>query len=544
MRQSNKTLLLLLTMISLWSTLSAQTARLQIIHNSPEPVVDIYVNGALALDDVAFRTATPFFDIPADVMLSVAIAPESSTSVADAIATFPVMFNSGGTYVVVAAGVVGNTGATAFSLFVNGAAREAANASGNVDVAVFHGSPDAPAVDVDAVFLANNVVDNLSFGEFTPYLELPAAKYDLAVQAAGSNTTVASFRADLSGLADGAATVFASGYLSGTPAFGLFAALPDGTVVALPLTPTARVQIIHNSPDPTVDVYVGETRLIDNFEFRKATPFIDVPADRDLNIGIALPNSTQASDAIANFPVTLGTDETYVVVAGGVVGNTGATAFNLFVNDMARETAQNTNNVEIALFHGSPDAPEVDVVVPGGPIIFDNISFGNFGDYVSVPPGAYKLNVTPSNDNNTVVVSYNADATTLAGQAITAFASGYLGGQVPAFGVWVALANGVTFPLPVAVSTNNINSTLAGLLVQPNPAVQDVNISFELKRSTDVAFRIIDATGRIAQSGNFGLVTAGMFNENIQLVDLSAGVYHLQIITVDGYKTTKLVVAK
>ena len=92
-------------MLCTWSTLSAQTARLQIIHNSPEIAVDIYVNGALTFDDVAFRTATPFFDIPADVMLSVAIAPATSTSVADAVATFPVMFNDGGTYVVMAAGV-------------------------------------------------------------------------------------------------------------------------------------------------------------------------------------------------------------------------------------------------------------------------------------------------------------------------------------------------------------------------------------------------------------------------------------------------------
>ncbi|MBK8968141.1 MAG: DUF4397 domain-containing protein [Lewinellaceae bacterium] len=428
------------------STAFSQTARIQIIHNSPEPVVDIYINDSKELDDFTFRTATPFIDVPAGLMLTVAVAPASSTSSADALATFPVMFDDGGTYVVMAAGVVGNMGATAFNLFVNPTAREAAADPANVDVAVFHGSPDAPAVDVDAVFVADNVVDNLAFGNFTGYLSLPAGKYDLAVQPAGTNTTVASFRADLSGLAGGAATVFASGFLSNTPAFGLFAALPDGTVLELGLTPTARVQVIHNSPDPIVDVYAGNTRLIDNFAFRTATPFIDVPADRDLNFGVAGENSTSAADAIANFPVNLTTDETYVVMAAGVVGNMGATAFNLFVNPTAREAASDPNNVDVAVFHGSPDAPAVDVdAVFVADNVVDNLAFGNFTGYLSLPAGKYDLAVQPAG-TNTTVASFRADLSGLAGGAATVFASGFLS-NTPAFGLFAALPDGTVLEL-------------------------------------------------------------------------------------------------
>jgi hypothetical protein len=57
------------------------------------------------------------------------------------------------------------------------------------------------------------VISNLAYGQFTSYLSLDTAVYDLAVRAAGSPTTVASYRADLRTLGGGAATVFASGIL-------------------------------------------------------------------------------------------------------------------------------------------------------------------------------------------------------------------------------------------------------------------------------------------------------------------------------------------
>ncbi|HEX9253877.1 MAG TPA: DUF4397 domain-containing protein, partial [Ignavibacteriaceae bacterium] len=132
------------------------------------------------------------------------------------------------------------------------------------------------------------------------------------------------------------------------------------------------MQIIHNSSDilaGSVDVYVNDGLAIDDFGFREATPFLELPAGVTLNIGIAAGNSTSVDDTIANFPVVLSADEKYVVFANGLLtdGYTSNpdgrnTDFTLLVKTMARESAAGTG-VDLFVLHGSTDAPTVDVKV-------------------------------------------------------------------------------------------------------------------------------------------------------------------------------------
>jgi hypothetical protein len=420
------------------------TARLQVIHNSAAPTVDIYANDDLLIDDFVYRTATSFIDVPAEVAINIGVALGNSQSVNDVLATFPVTFEEGKTYVVTASGIVGDP-TTPFTLIVDENGRETAAIPGQVDIAVIHGSTNAPAVDVDAVFVANNVVSDLAYGEFTPYLGLAPDKYDLAIRAAGDPNVVASFRADLSGLAGGAAYVFASGALGGTPAFGLFAALPNGDVLALPLTRTARVQVIHNSPEPTVDVYAGNTLLLDNFAFRTATPFVTLPADRDIVLGIALDNSTSSADALATFTASFEEGKTYGVTASGVVGDPGR-PFTLLVDAEAREAAADPGNVDFNVLHGAIDAPAVDVDVVGIGNIIADLAYSEQTTYLSVDPDNYLLQVRPAG-SPTVVGTFQADLSGLAGGAARVFASGYLNGT-PGFGLFAALPNGTVVEFP------------------------------------------------------------------------------------------------
>ncbi|MEM1322767.1 MAG: DUF4397 domain-containing protein [Bacteroidota bacterium] len=546
---------LLLFCLGIVSMSIAQTARVQIIHNSPTPTVDIYANSDLLLDDFAFRTATPFIDVPAGVEINIGVALRNSTSSADAIANFPVTFEENETYVVVARGIVGGNPGFGLSVFDMGA--EQADSDENVGILFFHGSPDAPTVDV--VTGGTPIIDDVSFGEFQGYLNVPADNvYQLDVTPGNDNSTiVASYEADLSFWAGRTAVIFATGFLGGgEPGFEPWVALSTGgtfplNLVEPPAGPTARVQIIHNSPTPTVDIYANADRLLDNFAFRTATPFMDVPAGVEINIGVALATSTSAADAIANFPVTFEAGETYVVVASGIVG--GNPGFGLSVFDMGEEQADSDENVGILFFHGSPDAPTVDVVTGGTPII-DDVSFGEFQGYLNIPANnVYELDVTPGNDNATVVASYAADLSFWAGRTAVIFASGFLGGNTPGFEPWVALSTGGTFPLPqlqnlTGGSSNqfsvNTNTSEVAAQVFPNPASQNLEINMTLEVETPVRVTVFNQLGASVIDRTLGNQYSGNFTTSLDVSNLQNGTYYLSIGTNNEVLTQPFVVLK
>lgn len=513
-------------------------ARVQIIHNAPEPTVDVYAGTDKVLDDFVFRSATPYFYVPADVSIPFGVAPANSQSSADAIATFPVTFENRKTYVVVASGIVG--GAPGFTLLVNDQGREVPVDPSKLELAIHHGSPGAPNVDVTSALAGGApVVSDLAYGEFTDYLGLDPDVYLLDVAASSDpNQLVGTWGGDFSGLGGLVGVVFASGKIGEDPEFDLWLALPDG--FTLPLPSFARAQVIHNAPSPTVDVYSDSSLLINNFAFHQATGVGFLLARTPFTLSVAPGNSTSVGEAIYSLPVELKTGKTYIIMAAGEVG--GNPGFGLFINENGRYRAFNSANVEASLFHGAPDAPEVDVQLPGGPVLFDNVAFGEYADYISVPATSYTIQVTPANDNNTVVKTYKADLTGLDGQAITTFASGYLLGGQPAFQVWVAQTDGETYPLDELVNTNELDDKLSDLQLAPNPTVSDLLVRFNLNESEALRYGIRDLTGRMTLEGDFGTVNAGPFVQKLDVGALPSGMYTLEIVSDAGVRAVKFVV--
>ena len=550
------------------------TARLQVIHNAADlaaSTVDVWLDNTLLLDNFNFRTASPYIDAPSGVAFKVSIQPANSTDTVNALFTKTFTLTSGKTYVVVANGIVspaGYTPATAFDLYAYDMGEEVAGVSTNTDVMVFHGATDAPVVDIKEVGAgAGTIIDDLAYGSFSGYLALPTADYSLQVRDAHGITTVAQYDAPLAtlGLNGAALVALASGFLnpvanSNGPAFGIFVALPaGGALIALPATAisTARVQVIHNAADAaasTVDVWLNSTKLIDDFQFRTATPFVDAPAGESITISIKDQNSTSPANPIASFNYTLTGGSSYLLIANGIVSASGynpAPAFNLDVFATARERALSTANTDVLVYHGSTDAPTVDVVETGvgAGTIVNNLSYTQFAGYLELPTADYKLEVR-NETGDVTVATYDAPlaALGLQEQALTVLASGFLNpannSDGAAFGLFAALSTGGPLVgLPVATGTDDIANNISNIGLFPNPVSGGtVTIQYNLSGQGNVRLEVVNILGNKMIVQELGNKTAGSNSETINVNQLPQGFYISRIISGNEEQVARLII--
>jgi hypothetical protein len=580
-------LLLAFMLIAVPTSYAQDTARLQVIHNAADPaaeIVDIYLDETLLLDDFEFRAATEFMDAPAGVEFMIGVAPSNSMSSADAIATIPVTLEKDKSYVAVANGVLDPSQFAAnpdglpigFELIAQDGAREQGMSNDKVDIRVLHGATDAPAVDVIARDVAT-LVEGAPYAAMTDYISVPAAMYLLDITPAGMNeTVVATFSADLSELGGGAAVVFASGFLDPMnnmdgKAFGLFAALPTGDVVELPAITSARLQVIHNAADPgaaSVDIYVNEDLLLDDFVFRAASPYIDAPAGEEFVIGVAPPNSMSAEEAIAQIPVTLMAGETYVAIANGVLDPMSFAenpdgreiAFELLVKKGTREMSMENDTVDFIVLHGATDAPAVDVLARNVGALVEGAAYTDITDYISVPAGNYILDITPAAMNETIVASFEAPLSSLGGGAAVVFASGFLAPENnldgEAFGLYAALPNGDVLELTPALGTSVEDDIITAVIREfalqqnyPNPFNPTTTISYAIPERSNVKVIVYDMLGKEVATlvndekpaGAYNVVWNGLNNEGFQV---SSGIYFYALETENFSETRRMMLVK
>ena len=148
-------------------------------------------------------------------------------------------------------------------------------------VRVVHASPDAPPVDIYVD--GQKVLQELPFGEYSAYLDVPNGTREIGVFLAGTDTLVLRRTTLIESTID--YTVVANGFAASDPALDLLI-LKDRN--REPNTGRAMVRVIHAAPSaPGVDVYFTTPFLafsatkpvLANVPFGVASDYLMVPAD-------------------------------------------------------------------------------------------------------------------------------------------------------------------------------------------------------------------------------------------------------------------------
>jgi len=405
---------------------NVEFSRVRVGHLSPDaPAVDVYVDNALALEDVPFRAFSNYMMVESGTR-NIRVTPaNSSTDVINANVTVAADEN----YSIVAMGLVGNGSLTA-NVYTDDL-----NVIGDARIRFIHASPDAPAVDItltDGTVLFGGV----EFNEAAAFIGVPANSYDLQVRAAGTSTVVLSFGdVALSGATN--YSIFATGLLGdGTLTATVAVDAPGDGSTSLNLVPaTAELRVAHLSPDaPNVDVYVDGARALENVPFTAVSSYLEVPAKSQL-VQVFVAGSTM--NPVIDATLTWLPGEAYTVAATGLVGSSDLTPIVL-VDD--RDGNPN-GDAHVRFVHTSPDAPNVNIrVANGGPTLFENVPFRGIADYIGVGAASYDLEVVITS-NGEVALSIPAVALN-SSTNYTIFAIGLAG-------------NGTLAALPVVDSHNN-----------------------------------------------------------------------------------------
>ena len=206
-------------------------------------------------------------------------------------------------------------------------------------------------------------------------------------------------------------------------------ALEDRTV------PAANLQFLHQSPYAAVasiDVYINDTKTLNDVPFRQATAFLSVPDSVPLKIDIVAGAAADNKAPLFTRTLTLAPNTDAIAA---VVGNPGdattAGKLGLAVSTVAQAAASKATAADFTVLQASPDAPAIDVKIRGTGTVANAIPFSTFGNgYTSVPPGKYVVDVTRA-DGITPVGSFNLDLTSAGGTARALILSGFAAAKFP-----------------------------------------------------------------------------------------------------------------
>lgn len=548
-------------------------ANVQLIHNSPDPVVDtvdIYVNGVKVDSNLVYLAATTFLPWPNGVPLNVAICYKHSFSQFDTIRTFQYdSLTYQANYIFIISGVYhtdlyasnpdGRSTALNFQI-VKGALTSSIQ-QGRTSYAFVNGVTDCYGLDVVQRGGGSLLENNVKYGDVEGYNTDDAWYFDWTMLKEDSTEYVGIWSVVFAPYGNQSPVIFTSGFLhpdsnNEGPLLRLFMAFNWGQV--LEITPhNAALQLVHNSADEaldTVDVYVNGKKTYASLPFRTSTPVLTERAELPFQMSLAPKNSTSVAQAFWSSDDSLVNGKYIIRIMQGLMQSGYAqnpdginTAFEVLEKTDGRLTPASPTDFDFFFMNGVTDAGAVNLKLEDGPVILTGAAYNEPSSYFSFVPGDFIFDINDSSSGN-LAGSYPAHFSAFQGQTGIVLTSGFSNPQNnnngAASNLYLVTKRGGSFiPFGPAMNVKQVEGGTE-IKLYPNPAANNLNITISVTEPDRVSIDICDLSGRalLEIANEITIFSNNAFNAN--LGQFQSGMYLVRIKSKTSVNTLPLVLTK
>lgn len=155
------------------------------------------------------------------------------------------------------------------------------------------------------------------------------------------------------------------------------------------------VRLFHTVPNaPAVDIYANEVPLVKGLEYKEYSDYLPISAG---NYNITVYPAGQTDTPVYDTTFFLPGNTILTIAAIGTLPD-------LSIYPIQEPTfSQNSGDACVRFIHLSPNAPNVDIKLEDGAVVFGNVGYKNISNYACVPAGTYSFVVTPTGTETEVL---------------------------------------------------------------------------------------------------------------------------------------------
>ncbi|CAH2213634.1 DUF4397 domain-containing protein [Tepidibacter aestuarii] len=161
----------------------------------------------------------------------------------------------------------------------------------------------------------------------------------------------------------------------------------------------SHIRVLHASPDaPPVDIYANNNLIAQNIPYKGFTPYISV-APGNYVISVFVSGTTQNPVLVKNIQVP--NDTIATIAATGYASDLDLLPIVEPVEPIP------TNKTMIRFVHLSPNTPNIDITLPNGTVLFEDVEYEEATEYIPAPPGNYTVEAKVAGTDQTALIVPN-----------------------------------------------------------------------------------------------------------------------------------------